>query len=448
MSGPKVVRVVTREELIATCRSQLVRLDAAIAEWTRTCQRAGALDAAAVAAVAEKRQAMAQLLVADRFLDLQKQVPLAVEFLRSDGAARITQAAAAAAEALRRRRRMAITARMLLAELGSSGRDIPEELRSDLRSQDTQEQAITRALALLAPTGPDSTTSTGRQRELAASLQADEPVMTLSEWCAARPTVADASIDLKIDGHLAELTVLGVDPSAFAQRAAALLDEPPMRQGLLADSLLVELAQAVKEARGRAAQLAALRQCAAELGLDDSSEARDLASRIDAAVMTEDVSAAATLMKEAERLTLERLQRRAAEARRWAVLEGLARLGYQVTEGMATAWVQDGRVVLKKASSPGYGVELSGGTKSDRLQMRAVAFGSPSVARDTSRDRDIETLWCSEVERLRGTAADSGNGIDIERALPAGAAPLKVIEDQELSEVHEEGAPVTRTLQR
>jgi hypothetical protein len=440
--------VVTREEAIANCRGQLVRLDAAIAEWTRACQRAGALDAAAVAAVAQKREAMEQLLADDRFLDLQKQVPLQVEFLRSDGAARITQAAAAAAEALRRRRRMAITARMLLEELSSSGRDIPEELRSDLRSQDTQEQAITRALSWLKPAGPDSTTGTERQRELAASLQADERAMTLSEWCAARPAVADTSIDLKIDGHLAELTVLGVDPSAFAQRAAALLDEPPMRQGLLADSLLVDLAQAVKEARGRAAQLAALRQCAAELAPDDSSEARGLASRIDAAVVAGDVSAAHILMKEAERLTQERLQRQAGEARRRAVLEGLARLGYQVTEGMATAWVQDGRVVLKNASSPGYGVELSGGTKSDRLQMRAVAFGSSSVPRDASRDRDIETLWCSDIERLRGTAADSGNGIEVERALPPGAAPLKVIEDQEISEVYEEGAPVIRTLQR
>jgi hypothetical protein len=39
----------------------------------------------------------------------------------------------------------------------------------------------------------------------------------------------------------------------------------------------------------------------------------------------------------------------AAVERRRAVLEGLASLGYEVSEGMATAWVKEGRVVLRKA---------------------------------------------------------------------------------------------------
>src|SRR5262249_48735222 len=38
MSGPKVFYVVTREELVARCEAQLRLLDAAIAEWKRTCE--------------------------------------------------------------------------------------------------------------------------------------------------------------------------------------------------------------------------------------------------------------------------------------------------------------------------------------------------------------------------------------------------------------------------
>ena len=86
----------------------------------------------------------------------------------------------------------------------------------------------------------------------------------------------------------------------------------------------------------------------------------------------------------------------AAVARRRAVLQGLASLGYEVTKGMATAWVEGGRVVLRKAANRDYGVELAGGAKSDRLQVRAVGFGSPGAVRDTSRDRDMETIWCDE----------------------------------------------------
>lgn len=50
--------------------------------------------------------------------------------------------------------------------------------------------------------------------------------------------------------------------------------------------------------------------------------------------------------------------------------------------------VASGHVVLRKAATPGFGVELSGGLKSERVRVRAVAFGSPGLRRDASRDGD------------------------------------------------------------
>ena len=52
--------------------------------------------------------------------------------------------------------------------------------------------------------------------------------------------------------------------------------EGPPRQALLADSLLVDLARAIKEGRERASRLADLRQRAAELSAYKSSKARAL----------------------------------------------------------------------------------------------------------------------------------------------------------------------------
>jgi hypothetical protein len=115
--------------------------------------------------------------------------------------------------------------------------------------------------------------------------------------------------------------------------------------------------------------------------------------------------------------------------KRRAVLEGLASLGYEVSEGMATAWVQNGQIVLRKAATPGYGVELSGGSKSDLLQVRAVGIGSSAEARDVSRDRDMETIWCSEFDRLKALVAKVGGNVSIESARPAGQFPLKVVSD-------------------
>src|SRR5262249_8978630 len=119
----------------------------------------------------------------------------------------------------------------------------------------------------------------------------------------------------------------------------------------------------------------------------------------------------------------------AAAARRRAVLQGLASLGYEVNEGMATAWVQGGRVVLRKATNPDYGVELTGGTRSDRLQVRAVGFGTPQMVRNAARDRDIETAWCGDFGKLQALLAGGGGRLEIETASPPGAVPIKVVSD-------------------
>jgi hypothetical protein len=47
----------------------------------------------------------------------------------------------------------------------------------------------------------------------------------------------------------------------------------------------------------------------------------------------------------------------------------LADLGYEAREGMETAWVKDGRVVMHRASNPEMGVEIKG---SEPLQFRPV----------------------------------------------------------------------------
>jgi hypothetical protein len=447
MSGPKVVRIVTREELIASCQTQLRRLDGAIAEWSGVCERSGADGAQAISAMEQRRSELQRMLAEDQFAPLQKQIQVEMSFLQSDGQARLEAAAAAAERALVQRRRTANASRMLLKELERSGRAIPDDLRRALQSPPSQEQAVARALALLAP-AQGGTGQTQRQRELAAKLADGERQLTLAEWLAEHPARADNPADLKIDRQLAELTALGADTVAFCRKAAEIVESPSERQALLLDSLLVELAQAVKEARARAAQSSALRQWALELSGHDTQPAQALRGRIEAALGAGELSLATTLVAEAQALAQEWQRAVAAAARRRAVLEGLARLGYEVSEGMATAWVQGGQVVLRKASAPGYGVELAGGSKSERVQVRVVAFGSAGTPRDAARDADMETLWCSEFERLRSSVATAGGAIEIEQALPPGAAALKVIEDGGARETADDSAPVTRTLKR
>jgi len=154
----------------------------------------------------------------------------------------------------------------------------------------------------------------------------------------------------------------------------------------------------------------------------------------------------AVLLKRADELIEAEVQALAAEERRRVVLQGLASLGYEVSEGMTTAWVSEGRVVLRKAANPGYGVELSGGTKSDLLQVRAVGIGNSAEARDSARDRDMETIWCGEFERLQALVAKSGGSISIETARPVGQFPLKVVSDPGISLEHDVSEKSLRSL--
>lgn len=348
MSGPKVVRVVTRDELAAQGAARLRRLDAAIAYWTEVCKRSADKEAAAAAirAVVERRSVLERMLTEDRFADLERHAEIEQSFLRQDAVARIEQA----------RRRGVPAVHKLLEDLeGSDG--------------------------------------------------------------------------INIERLLAELTALGSDATPWSVRAAALVAQTPDRQAQLAGSLLEDLSQAVKAARARSAQTAALVQAAAGLSGDYSEAAQALGVRIQAALTAADVPDSEALVAEAGALAAQRQRTLAAEARRRVMLEGLARLGYEVNEGMETAWVQGGKVVLRNADHPGYAVELAGGSKSDRVHVRVVACGEAGSPHDAARDIDVETLWCAELEQLRSSVASTGGSIVIEQALPAGAAAVEVIED-------------------
>jgi hypothetical protein len=94
---------------------------------------------------------------------------------------------------------------------------------------------------------------------------------------------------------------------------------------------------------------------------------------------------------------------------------------------MATAWVRDGRLVVRKPGATDYGVELGAPQDMSRLQVRLVGSDRPSMVRNVQRDRDMETIWCSEFGRLQQIFADSGGEVLVQRALEVGVEPVKTI---------------------
>ncbi len=133
------------------------------------------------------------------------------------------------------------------------------------------------------------------------------------------------------------------------------------------------------------------------------------------------------LLRQSNELVEAETRALAAAKRRQAVLNGLAALGYEVREAMATAWARDGRVVVHKPGISDYGVELGSPADAARLQVRLVGAADPLTPRNAQRDRDQETIWCSDFERLRAVMAESNAATVVERALEAGAQAVKTI---------------------
>ncbi len=420
MSGPKVVRIVTREEVLEICRGHMARVDAGLAEWTRVGRRNDCIDEEAILTAGRRREALAALIVADRFMDLQKQAATEEAFLRDDMQTRLAAAAAAQAQARLRGRREREATATLLRTLRASGHPLDAELESALEQGDTD--ALARGFQVMADhqATPDTV-----DREAAARLRGDQPQRTLADWIASQPAPPAHPRIERIEIRLGELAVFA---SADASRSwRERLDEvekaTASRRALLLDGLEVETGRALTRQRSRQTALGDLNATIAELraaGLNAATFGEPDVATLDEPGIAARTASARTML-DAHRAA------RAAQARRDAVLQGLAGLGYEVAEGMSTTWVDHGRLVLRNATRPDYGVEVSGVGDSGRMQMRAIAFEAGGLGPDPSRDRDAETIWCGDVSGLEERLAKIGGGLVIERALPVGATPLKRI---------------------
>lgn len=431
MSGPKAFRIVTRAEIISICRRSLARLDAAVEFWTSICKRNGTVDQSDIDRVIARRDEIRRMLDADRFTELQKDVVAEISYLNADVERRAEKAAESEARRKGDLRRAHSAAQALLARFETSSVEIPLDLRHELTapaaSAERLNKAVSKGLMLLQPTDL-SEGVTDRQRALADRLDTGDRRTTLEEWISQQSGANDDQALLKVDKLLGELAALGIDPSPFSTRIAVLEAEPRARQALVADSLLLDLTAAIKSGRERRRLEHDLAERHAELSEMKSAEAAALRVEIEQALLRPGANDQ-ELIRRADFLIEAEVRSMAAEERRRAVLEGLASLGYEVSEGMMTAWVTGGRVVLRKPANPGYGVELSGGQQADLMQVRAVGIGNPAEARDAGRDRDMETIWCSEFERLQALVAKAGGNVSIESARPVGQYPLKVIAD-------------------
>src|SRR5438270_793676 len=116
MSGPKVIVIVTREEIEAICRAHIAQVDAAMAHVIAALKKHGMATEDKLAGLGKQRALLMQSFAADRFMEVQKQAPALVEFCAAE-IGRIEEKAVKAAEAARNRGRQLADAARGIIEL-------------------------------------------------------------------------------------------------------------------------------------------------------------------------------------------------------------------------------------------------------------------------------------------------------------------------------------------
>lgn len=442
MSGPKVFHIVTREEIMAICERLLARLDAAIREWQRTGDRNDVIDDADRAAVNGYREKWRVALANDQFIELQKGVPDLIAWLDADLQRRFEAKLSEQTKRRRARRHLEATAEMLLRRLEAKSADVPPDILATLkraggeRDFEKLSAAVSQGLGLLAVDKKEVLTQ--RQLVLLDQFRSGTKTMTLEEWLSQQPEETEEHKRIaQIERHIEEIRMFDGDAAAivYQNRISTLHQEGDAKRRLMIlDSLIVEFAEGVRRTRDLASARGELRAIRAEIANVGAPALQALLEQIDIRLEERDSHAIRILANEARSALDAEIAARVAASRRESVLRGLAALGYEVREGMATAWTKNGRVVLRKPPNHDYGVELSGGRDAARIQMRVVAANGS--ARTTGRDRDAETIWCGDVEMLRHALSQAGTDLAIEKALPVGAAPLKLVPQEELGVGH------------
>jgi hypothetical protein len=431
MSGPKVVRVVTRDELVAEGEAALRRLIESVNLWVEECSSIGRTPAAEIERTLARQKELESVLRADRFQEFRTTANREIEFLEADVERRRANAAQARAREQLRRENGSQNARALLTMLRSRPGGAPAGLLGSLEdaaaghlSMEEIDRILGRSFQAVTESGDDGRL-TKEQQELARRLASAESSPSFAEWKASR-VVVDARHEVALH-QLFELEMLHASEvvAHFRGRldSIALLTAEGARS-IRYDSLLVELRAAKEEAGMRSQLRKALRLAGAELAAAKSAS-DPLLQKIRALAQDCAVKEMKALLQDANAEVASMLKERAAVARRRAILDGLGKLGYDVQEGMATALAQSGRVVVRNPSMPGYGVELAGGAEAGRLQVRAVAF---ATSRDATQDVNAETKWCADFGKLQVEVAARGGELVIERAMAVGAVPLRVVD--------------------
>jgi hypothetical protein len=432
MSGPKVVNIrALRRQQRRESATRLRELNAAIEECF-------ALQSGGTAS--ELRENTATLLgklnrlrEAENWEGLLHETTSHIDFYRHEAGTLRRQVAERCTQALRREHRI----RRAAAEISDGLRRLPpsterdralERLASAQSSSSELAKATENAATLVIESHCQLSLmhSARRLREFAAAFA--DPAVSLPP---SLPEVARDQDEQRLDRCWSLLAELEAgDPLAaldeWKQKALAASSAVSSERTLMLDSLVLELTSYIRARRAHQAAEASIKAALAEVESLSSTESSTWRARLRTALEQRiSPEEAEVLVASVRNWIAQETAREDAQEQRVAVLQALSKLGYEVREGMAAAWSDEGRIIVHKPSESLYGVEFTAPATATAFQTRIVAIGDQQ--RSTQRDREIEEAWCGEFTRLRSILADCGFETNIAQAHQPGAVPIKAV---------------------
>jgi hypothetical protein len=261
MSGPKVVRIVTREEATTICQRLIADVRREASALWRLAERLGVGPSNLKMEAEQRVLELERLLAGNQFLDVQKSSQANLAFLVGQRSQIEAEAVLKAEAARQASRRNAEAAQSLVKELQRRGLPVSADLQKFAGNpgpkagleKDAVQALIASALDQLRGSATEAA-AIPEDRELAQRLSRGMDTVSLAEWQARRQATENPSAS-RLDRLIAEVQVLGDDAEAenFAKRAREIAFETSGgRRNLLTDSLMLDVT-ALIDARKRAA---------------------------------------------------------------------------------------------------------------------------------------------------------------------------------------------------
>jgi len=441
MSGPKVVRIVTKQEIMANCQDQIDVLRDVIAQWRNYAIKHDALTSHEEKAIDNRLRSILKMYEREQFNDMRANCSTTISIIRADMVRIRNEAMAKAEQERNMRRRLQYSAETLIGSFEVAGRQIPDELirisstvlTADESNLATISSKLSQILTEYTISEAENKCVTPLQMELSKQLSEGERLQTLADWKLRHDLDAKAAeSDRRLDKLLAEIQIINNEAMStqFSTRVASIAKQTsPKERSLLTDSLIFDLTAYLNKDKEKEQEMASFRETHIALSRLKNKQAKEIEVLLSQAIASGDITLGKKLKEQASALIMAEKKALIGVSRRQAILKGLAELGYEVRENMATVWAEDGRIVVKKPNDKDYGVELGAVQDVERVQVQLVSFEQSNDSASASRDLDRETIWCSEFSNLNLLLQKAGTSLHIEKALPVGAKPLKKIKE-------------------